>query len=291
MYSIHATRFGVFAIILFGASCALETSTSSSVQALGAASSRDNQEPVIVEEPGPDPVRGPVAQARVPGAKKVGHYDIQSGSGQGYQVPPIVAGGGTVINVFDPTGAVLADLNVLWADNPDNFGYGFEFVARTPDIAAAVQSGMVLVIHDRHVANAAAILPAGAGFTILNDTSEGTDINVRDASTAVTANLDNLSLDGGNLSSHGFAQDASLPAQASRILTSTSVNRIVTFCYPVGRGAVVYSTIPLDFYLQGFFGGLPPEGALRNIYAPNVVRYAVAGACSQRRPGPTPNSK
>jgi hypothetical protein len=203
-------------------------------------------------------------------------------------VAAIVAGGGTPINIDDPSAAAIANLNVLWVLNPDNFGFGAEYLSRVPDIAAAVQNGMVLVIHDRAVSGASSILPGGAGFTITRDFTEGADINLRDASTVVTAGLDNTSLDGGNFSDHGFALASTLPAKSKLILSSTTKDRIVTFCYPVGKGAVIYSTIPLDFYLQGE-GPNPPGNNLAGIYAPNVVKYADAGACSLRGPQPTPN--
>jgi hypothetical protein len=218
---------------------------------------------------------------------QVGFYDLFFGSGQAYQVPPILAAGGTAIAVDDPSAAELANLNVLWAHNPDNGLYGGEYLSRLADIDAAVQNGMVLVLHDRLVAGAAGILPGASGFTIVRDFTEGADINIRDASTQVTVGLNDTSLDGGNSSSHGFALDSSLPANAKLILTATTPSHIVTFCYPRGKGAVIYSSIPLDFYLAG--GGTnPPRDAFNNTYAPNVVQYAIAGACKAKSSGPRP---
>ena len=294
MYVSRVAKFALLVNVVFSASCAMEPSTTGVSAEEGGLTSRDN--PALPARPtdkvaaAPAAARAPIEMARVPGARQVGYYDMAAFSGQDYEVAPIVAGGGTAINITDPNAAALANLNVFWVHNPDNGGFGGGYVARLTDIAAAVQTGMVLVIHDRAVANAAAILPNGASFGIFRNFDEGADVNIRDGSTQVTAGLDNASLDGGNFSDHGFASDVTLPAGAKLILSSTSNNRIVTFCYPVGQGSVIYSTIPLDFYLAGF-GNSQPRDNLINIYAPNVVKYALAGACNQHGPRPTPNAQ
>lgn len=284
MFNMRIVKLGLLAITLIEASCTMEPSTGTRLNALGEGrSSLDPPDLPVAEVRAA--AQAAVANALVLDGRQVGYYDMVAGSGQPYQVAPIVAAGGTPINVFDLNAAELASLNVLWVHNPDNGGFGAEYPTRLPEIAAAVENGMVLVIHDRTVAGAETILPGGAGFGIFRDFGEATDINIRDASTAITAGLDNSSLDGGNFSNHGFVRDSTLPIESKLILTSTSNDRIVTFCYPRGRGAVIYSTIPLDFYLQG--AGLnPPLDNLRNIYAPNVVKYAIAGACSQRNRPP-----
>ena len=46
----------------------------------------------------------------------------------------------------------------------------------------------------------------------------------------------------------------------------------MTFSYPYGSGAVIYSTMPLDFYLGS--GTSQPQVNYRDVYAPNVVQYA-----------------
>src|SRR5690606_35183576 len=78
----------------------------------------------------------------------------------------------------------------------------------------------------------------------------------------------NATLDGGNWSSHGYTVSASLPAAATRILSTGAPGNVVTFSYRFGAGSVVYSSIPLDFYL---YGG---KAEFRTIYAPNVIAYA-----------------
>ena len=208
MNFIRVTNSALSAIFLFWASCATEPTMSSQSDLERGPSSLDP--PSLPDSPATP--RTPIGRAVVTGAKQVGYYDMFAGAGQSYQVTPIVAGGGTAINIDDPSAAELANLNVLWVNNPDNFGFGFEYMFRLSEIAAAVQNGMILVIHDRTVTNAASILPAGANFNIVRDFAEGADINIRDNSTTVTAGLTNTSLDGGNFSSHGFASEATLPA-------------------------------------------------------------------------------
>jgi hypothetical protein len=277
---------GVSAVVLFLASCATESPVTSSGALIRGRSSLDPP-PAPVED-GLAVAPTHIAGARVPGGRQVGHYDMSAQQGQPYEVPPIVAAGGTAVNVLDPDAATLGNLNVLWVDNPENSFYDGKYVLREPEIAAAVQSGLILVLHDRFVEDAESNLPGATGFNIVRDFTEGADINIRDGSTLVTKDLDNTSLDNGTFSSHGFALDVSLPARAKLILTATSNDHIVTFCYPLGRGAVIYSTIPLDFYLQGF-GTDPPGTDMAKVYAPNVVSYALAGACALRAPRPTPN--
>ena len=106
--------------------------------------------------------------------------------------------------------------------------------------------------------------------------------------------LNNTSLDNGNLSTHGYTVEGSLPsnedddssdddsdddASAVKILSRADPTQIVDFCYQFQGGAVYYSSIPLDFYLVGA-GPNPPRDNMRFIYAPNVVAYGIDGACA-----------
>jgi hypothetical protein len=287
MYINRVATYSLSAVILFWASCVAEPTITADESALG-------RLPSSLAPPGlpvapPEGAEAPTGDVIVPGARLVGYYDMTLGSGQPYEVPPITAATGNPVNIADPTAAALANLNVFWVFNQNNGGFGTEYLARLADIATAVQNGMILVIHDRSVTNAAANLPAGAGLNIVRDFSEDADVNIRDASTSVTVGLTDASLDFGTSSSHGFALDTSMPARSKLILTTTTTSHVVTFCYSVGRGAVIYSTIPLDFYLQGL-GLDPPQNAMRFTYAPNVVNYALAGACALRGPRPTPNA-
>lgn len=271
------------ALSLFSSACATEPATDNT-------SSFELSGPSTLDPPiaqNPRSPRSVVRPALTPGAKQVGYYDMTAEIGLSYQTSAITAGGGSPVTIDDPSAAELTKLNVFWVNNPDNLSYDSKYVNRLTDIASAVQKGMILVIHDREVTDAAKILPNGGTFSFVRDTEA--NIDIRDASTVVTTGLDNTSLDGGNFSDHGFAVDTSLPAKAKLILSTGTPSQIVTFCYAVGQGAVIYSSIPLDFYMQGQ-GPNPPQANLANIYAPNVVKYALAGACAQKGgPQPTPN--
>ena len=80
--------------------------------------------------------------------------------------------------------------------------------------------------------------------------------------------VNNTTLDGFGLSSHGYCADASLPADSLVILSRTLANQATTMSYPLGAGVVLYSSIPLDAWLLS-------STTMRDIYAPNVVEYGV----------------
>ncbi len=220
-------------------------------------------------------------------AVNVGYYDMSLGSGNSNQVPPITAAGQTAVSLSDLQAADLAGIKVLFVQNPSNGSYGTEYLdlARQSAIRTAVHdNGLILVIHDEYVSNgdgtggANTILPGGSGFVIRRDFTDPNNIDVRDSSTPVTnggmgGTIDNTSLDNGGFSDHGYADASTLPAGAKLILSRTDPNQIVTFLYPFGNGAVLYSTIPLDHFLMGA-GPNPPQAAFAGTYAVNVVDYA-----------------
>jgi hypothetical protein len=210
-------------------------------------------------------------------AANVGYYDMSAGQGAANQVAPITTAGHTAVNIVDLSPAELSGIDVLMVQNPSNGGYGAEYLGALTDIEAAVNAGMRLVIHDRFVTDAETILPDSAGFDIIRDFTDDANIDILDNTTLVTngpgGTLDDSSLDGGTSSSHGFAVQGTLPAGSVFILSRTIDEEIVTFSYPFGSGSVLYSSIPLDYYLNGS-GSV---AAFADIYAVNVVAYAVDG--------------
>ena len=54
------------------------------------------------------------------------------------------------------------------------------------------------------------------------------------------------------------------------MLTTSDEDEVVDFAYKYGEGAVIYSSIPLDFYL----GGYKPN--FKDIYAPNILQFAAS---------------
>jgi hypothetical protein len=132
----------------------------------------------------------------------------------------------------------------------------------------------VFIFHDRHVTTAANVLPGSPG-TIIRDFVDGANINIVDNTTLVTNGpggiITNTSLDGGNSSSHGWILSSSIPAGGRGILSQGDPTHLVLYSYSFGQGKVVYSTIPLDFYLAG--SGAPTVNTNMRNYAANVVAY------------------
>jgi len=141
-----------------------------------------------------------------------------------------------------------------------------------------VNAGGRLIIHDRSVANVTPnpflLGSSGLGCVRL----EASDIDViHPANTLVTAGplgiVDNLALDGGCSSEHGYLPSAYLPIGARSILCiGGNTNQIVSFSYPLGAGFVYYAAIPLDYYLDSVgCGSIGINGPA--VYTPNVLTY------------------
>lgn len=213
-----------------------------------------------------------VAPAVAIAGTTVGYYEMCSEAGVAAQVPPIETAGLNAQIVNDPS-TDLDGIDILFADNCSNGSYATEYLSALAAVDGFVYDGGVLVLHDRWVSGAAGILPGGSEIGFVRDTeSNDSDIDIQNDSTLVTNGpggvLDNSSLDGGNSSSHGYATN--LPGSADLILSRPTAAQAVTFSYPYGAGWVVYSTIPLDYYLAGN-GEVP---AFASIYSPNVLAYA-----------------
>lgn len=183
----------------------------------------------------------------------VGYYSMTAGQGAAFQVNEITETGDTAINVTVPNAAGLAGLDSLYVVNPSNSNFGTEYMANMSAISAAVSGGMTLMIFDRYVTNAHTILPGGAAITTLRNFSDATNVNVAAGAPAAFANgahgtIDDSTFDGGDYSTHGYAQLSSLPPGAVPLLTTGDPNHVVAFSYLYGGGHVFYSTIPLDFY-------------------------------------------
>jgi len=223
---------------------------------------------------------------------------------QDWQIPAVVLGGGAPVPVDDPSAAALANLDVLWVETwaYTQMTWDEQWMARQPDLDAAVQNGMVLVVHDDATVwtglgfRAEALpLPGAVDLIPTQDPFPAPnviDINIRDGSTQVTSGLIDSSFDlrgedlvTGRVTPPLFVNASLLPPNAKLILSRTAPDEIVTFCYPHGKGAVIYSTIWLSEYTGDLEGSdyypADLQNAMTKIYAPNVVRYALAGACKQ----------
>ncbi|QDU23495.1 Ig-like domain-containing protein [Urbifossiella limnaea] len=216
------------------------------------------------------PVLDPLEARDVPAV--VGYYDMAHFQGIDSQVASITAAGHTAVRLYDLTPADLAGLDVLVVQNLFTGAYGFEYLSRLDAVQAAVGAGLSLVIHDRYVDGAESILPGGSGFNVVRDFSDANNIQVLDDGTLLTHGpggvVTDATLDNGSYSSHGYATAASLPADARKLLSTGDPSHVVTFSYRFGAGNVVYSSIPLDYYLG------QPGSPFAQVYAPNVVAYA-----------------
>lgn len=208
----------------------------------------------------------------------IGYYDIQAGFGTSSLLGPILATGGTPFSINTLSADELASLQVLFATNASNTGYGTEYTTALPTLATAIQNGLVFVLHDQFVGGASAHLPGGAGISFTRQF--GNDVDILAASVADTGpygSLTNDSLDNGNNSVHGYALTSTLPAGAvCYLIVGGAPNQCVAFSYPYGAGLVYYASIPLSFFLAGFGDALFREPLL-NVYAPNVTYGAIVG--------------
>jgi hypothetical protein len=209
----------------------------------------------------------------VKSASNVGYYDITLGSGTSSQLPPIATAGLTGTSITNLATTDLSQFDILFFQNEDNSSFSTNLTANLAKVHLFVQNGGTLIIHDRNVTNAAAVLPGAPGTFVR---STGSTIDILNNTTKVTNGpggiITNDSLDGGNSSYHGYIQSNTIPAGALGILSTGTASQIVTYSYPYGNGLVIYSTIPLDFYLAG--SGPSLVNVNMKIYAANVIAYA-----------------
>ena len=129
------------------------------------------------------------------------------------------------------------------------------------------------------------ILPGGADIDIDRLFNPGTQIEIEDDNGPIAqgpgGSLTDTSLDGGNFSDHGHADRDTLPEGAIVLLTTGNPDEVVTFAYQYGSGWVIYSTIPLDHYLQD--SGTGQLNAAMEIYAENLLAWA-AGLQDDEQP-------
>ena len=277
-------------------------------------------------------------------AGNVGYFDMCGGN-QAAHASAITAAGHTPIAVVTPDAETLSNLDALSVTNCSNGDFGSNYTSHLAAITAAVNAGMVLIVHDRFVTGAGSILPGGSGITTVRSTDPD-DIDFPAGSPIINGpggTLNNSSLDNGTSSTHGYVVRASLPAGGSALaLRPTSgeeedgfpgcdaynynatklyycrkvcesgytgatldmwIRRWLdryredppclgappvgdmegaTVQYPYGDGLVIYSTIPLDYYLAGS-GSNPPRDNFNTVYLPNVIGWALPPIVEAKR--------
>ncbi len=207
----------------------------------------------------------------------VGYYDMSAGAGVAAQEASITAAGHTAVKMSDLTADELSGIDVLMVQNPSNGGYGSEFISALDDIKDAVSNGLVMFVHDRYVTKAGDYYAGDDTPSFTRST--GKDITVLDTTTVLAegpgGRVDNSTLDGGNSSHHGYITEDLLPAASTSLFSTGESDQIVDFVLAQGEGGIVYSSIPLDYYLSQS----TPSGVALNmtdIYAPNAVQFAAS---------------
>ncbi len=220
-----------------------------------------------------------LAMPAVSFAGNVGYYEMCSGQGEAWQASLITAAGQTPVLITTPDSTSLNNLAALFVTNCDNDGYAAEYTANLAAINGAVTThGMTLIMHDRHVTNATAILPNSGSITFTRDyLSGGSDINFPAGSPVINGPggpLNDSSLDGYSYSSHGYITISTLPANSFAYAVRADAARATLVDYPAGAGRVVYSTSPLDAF----------QGSVNwNAYAINLlagIHFSPTASCA-----------
>jgi len=214
---------------------------------------------------------------------------------------PINQAGFTPVQITDISTFDLNTIDSLLVNESSNSGLSADLSGRLGDIESWVRDGGSFIVHDRFVANTIGVPQSnpfliGAPTTLVQrDFSNGADLDLIPMNNTLVTNgngpggaIDNLTLDGGNFSNHGYALAETLPVGATGILSAgPDPDKVAAFSYGLGSGSVYYSTIPLDFYLEGF-GPNPPRDEFNTVYAPNAQAYVEE--LQQATPVPEPAS-
>jgi hypothetical protein len=201
-------------------------------------------------------------------AINIGYY-LSSASGS--PADAITASGNTATALAGLGAGNLAGIDVLWILNGNNGAPDAQVTGNTAAINAFVSAGGVLAFHDRSVTNANTYIPGAAGVNFVRDFANGSNIDVIANNTVTNGPagiVNNATLDNGSYSNHGYAAAATLPSGAVAVLNNGVADQIVDFYFRLGAGDVYYSTIPLDYYLEG-----NSPFAFRDIYAKNVAGF------------------
>lgn len=201
----------------------------------------------------------------------------------------IVAAGRTPVRLTDadllPETLATLEALIIGLGNPER---PQSLMENYPNVVNWVQSGGRLVIHDSNpAANAIQDIVPGLDSATFVGSGEGDhtsrDMDVIDLASPIVTGLfgtiTNMSLDGGNWSTHGYVLDLSLPGFVSRVFSAgdepggspiADPDQVAVIAYAFGDGFVVYSTIPVEYYTATNDGGNFGVN-LRTIYLPNEL--------------------
>ena len=212
-----------------------------------------------------------------PQVASVGYYDIVLNTGGAAQAAPITFNGATAVDVGDIGAATLSGLDMLFVQNPTSLVPTGPYIdaANLAKVSDFVADGGVLIFHDRRVADMEPVLPGNPG-TLTGDTLSTSLYDVVDPDSVFAVGpagvIDDTTFDTlPNFVTFGHVDPAAAPPGSVGLLRREDNDRWVTMAYPFGDGHVIYSSIPLDFYLAN---GNP--AVARDLYAPNVVAYGLS---------------
>ena len=205
----------------------------------------------------------------------VGYYQSTTQTGNANQLDEIVELGQTGVNITALTRTALQPLRVLLVQNPSNDEYQAPLLAAWPDVLAAVNNGLVVVIHDRFVTDAADLMPAGTNIAFTREYSAAMQLGADGAEIASTpyGTVSDTSLDNGTFSNHGYALLSSLPAGSQVLMTTDDPTHVTAFVVFHGAGAIVYTSVPLDF--SGYNNSNPGSDNVWEDFGVNILAHAL----------------
>ena len=211
----------------------------------------------------------------------VGYFT--DGGTPGNQGLAISASGNTPVAIVDITTFDFSTVKAVFLNEADNGGFSPDLISRLSALDNFVGSGGHLIMHDRFVAfpeNTPAMHPFLFGhpeIQVQRDFNNPNNIDLLPAGVTAFPSLTDSSLDNGNFSSHGFGYATSIPIGATAFLSRGGApGEVVAFQYGYGLGSVYYSTIPLDYYLNGFSND-PTLDANMFVMATSIVSNTVGG--------------
>ncbi|MBL4672768.1 MAG: carboxypeptidase regulatory-like domain-containing protein, partial [Arenicella sp.] len=225
---------------------------------------------VVPVQAGVTDVGAIILREQVARSGSVGYYSLTSNQGVSAQIEPIVAAGLDPVLLTNLATDDLDQLSILFIQNPSNSAsYSSTYTSNLARIFSFIETGGVVVFHDRAVSsNTSSVMP-GDPATFVRSVVGGTTIITSDeAFLNGPGGVLNASVVSDNsFGSHGYAQQSSLPVGTIGLLSQSDTTRWHTFAIPHGAGYMVYSALPLDFYLTR-------TEPVRSIYAPNILSYA-----------------
>jgi Ca2+-binding RTX toxin-like protein len=201
---------------------------------------------------------------------KIGYYYMDDNQGAAYQADVIADIGQSALQLT--TLANLGASAVVYLDNGNGGSYNADFLTNQSHLLDFVNAGGVLMMHDRFAGGTFV-----GGYTHDTDGPYSADINfVNDTGKVADGpfgQLTDFSLDHYDLSNHGVADISGW--QDSRIFvvtTSMDPTKLVTMVQALGDGELIYSSIPVDFWVGDSVSG---HDANMTAYTENLLSYAV----------------